>query len=98
MGLTAKVARPPPISPPRWAFQSIPGIKKGIARFRAISPALSLRFAPIRFPIINKQPKRPKIIPEEPTAIEFNGLKRNEVIEPNNNEVKSRKMYLFLPR
>jgi enhancing lycopene biosynthesis protein 2 len=92
------VAREPPISPPRWAFQSIPGIKKGIAMFRAIKPAPSLRFAPIRLPIISKQPKRPKIIPDEPTATAFSGLKRNEVIEPKNNEVKSRKIYLFLPR
>ena len=86
------------MNPPRWAFQSIPGIKKGIARLSAIKPAPSLRFAPIRFPIISKQPKRPKIMPDEPTATEFNGLNKNEVIEPKNNEVISRKMYLFLPR
>ncbi len=76
----------------------MPGIKKGIARLSAIKPAPSLRFAPIRFPIISKQPKRPKIIPDEPTATKFNGLNKNEVIEPKNNEVKSRKIYLFLPR
>jgi hypothetical protein len=92
------VVRAPPINPPRWAFQSIPGIKKGIARLIASKPALSLRFAPICLPKINREPKRPKIIPEEPTATAFIGLNKNEVMEPKNNELISRRMYLFLPK
>ena len=91
------VASAPPISPPKWAFQSIPGITKGIARFNAINPKPSFKLAPIRLPITSSAPKRPKIMPDEPTAIEVSGLKRKEVSEPNNKDVIRIKMYLFLP-
>jgi len=96
--LTTAVAKTPPTKPPRWAFQSIPGITKGITRFKAINPRPSFKLAPIRLPITSSAPKRPKIMPEEPTAIEVSGLKRKEVREPNNKDVIKIKMYLFLPR
>ena len=70
------VDKHPPISPPKCAFQSIPGMRKGIARFNVINPAPSFRFAPNRLPITSRQPKSPKIIPDEPTAMLVSGLKR----------------------
>jgi hypothetical protein len=51
-----RVTKQPPTSPPRWAFQSIPGIRKGIARFIVISVTASLKFAPIRLPVIANAP------------------------------------------
>ena len=90
-------ARPPPISPPRWAFQSIPGIRKGIARLIAINVAASLKFAPIRLPVIARAPKRPKIMPDAPTAKVCGGLNKYEAKEPAMREVSKIKMYLFLP-
>ena len=89
--------RPPPISPPRWAFQSIPGIRKGIARLIAIKVAASLKFAPIRLPVIARAPKRPKIMPDAPTAKVCGGLKKYEASEPVIREVSKIKIYLFLP-
>ena len=90
-------ARPPPISPPRWAFQSIPGIRKGIARLIAINVAASLKFAPIRLPVIANAPKRPKIMPDAPTAKVCGGLNKYDASEPAMREVSKIKMYLFLP-
>lgn len=97
MGPVNSAARDPPISPPRWAFQSIPGIRKGIARFIAIKVAASLKFAPIRLPVIARAPKRPKIMPDAPTAKVCGGLNKYEAREPAMREVSKIKMYLFLP-
>ena len=69
------MARQPPTSPPRWAFQSMPGIRNGIARFTAIKVAVSFKFAPILLPVTANAPKSPKIIPEAPTAYGLSGLK-----------------------
>jgi len=92
-----RVASPPPINPPVWAFQSIPGIRKGIARFIAINVAASLKFAPIRLPVIANAPNRPKIMPEAPTAKVCGGLNKYEASEPTIREESRIKIYLFLP-
>ena len=97
MGLINNTASAPPISPPRWAFQSMPGIRKGIARFIAIKVAASLKFAPIRLPVIARAPKRPKIMPDAPTAKVCGGLNKYEAKEPARSELNRIKMYLFLP-
>jgi len=97
LGLINSAARDPPASPPRWAFQSIPGIRKGIARFIAISVAASLKFAPIRLPVIANAPNRPKIMPDAPTAKVCGGLNRYEAREPAIREESRIKIYLFLP-
>ena len=97
MGLINSAARDPPTSPPRWAFQSIPGIRKGIARFIAISVAASLKFAPIRLPVIANAPKRPKIMPDAPTAKVCGGLNKYEAREPAIREESRIKIYLFRP-
>ena len=63
-------------------------------RFTAIKVAASFRFAPILLPVTANAPKRPKIIPEAPTANVLSGLNRYEASEPLIRDMNKIKIYL----